>query len=127
MKVAIFALSVAGLASLSPPASAQSADFNLTYHVERTPAAKLSIETCSRIATQVARQSKLSAESQSFPRQLVLVKGGNRGTGIFTVQCIAVGTTTTVSAVQGIDYREGKGALGNYADKVFASLKLAAK
>ena len=126
MKVAMFALSVAGLASLSSPASAQSADFNLTYHVERTSAAKLSIETCGRIATQVARQSKLSAESQSFPRQLVLVKGGNRGTGIFTVQCIAVGTTT-VSVVQGIDYREGKGALGNYADKVFASLKLAAK
>lgn len=126
MKALTIALAAAACAALAPAASAQSGDFSLTYHVERTPASRLSIAACGRIASDTARQSRLTADAQSFPGQLVMVKGGSDGAGAFVVQCIAVGSTT-VSVVQGIDYGGRKGALGNYADKTLAALKLAAK
>lgn len=115
------ALIVLGPAS---PALSQSNDFNLTYHVERTPAASLSISACGNAAANAARQSRLSVDMQSFPGQLVIVKGGRAGAGAFVVQCIAVGNTT-VSVVQGIDYGDGKGALGQFADRAFAAVKAA--
>jgi hypothetical protein len=108
------------------PALSQSSDFNLTYHVERTPAARLSLASCGNAVAQVARQSRLSVDVQSFPGQLVIVKGGRAGAGAFVVQCIAVGNTT-VSVVQGIDYRTQKGALGHFADRAFAAVKAAIK
>lgn len=116
-------LALLGLAS---PALSQSSNFNLTYHVERTPAARLSLATCGNAVAQIARQSRLSADMQSFPGQLVIVKGGRAGAGAFVVQCIAVGNTT-VSVVQGIDYRMQKGALGQFADRAFAAVKAAIK
>lgn len=124
MKRLITVLSVAGMFGTAPTASAQASDFNLTYHVERTPSAKLSIETCGKVVAQAAGQSKLTADTQSFPGQLVIVKGGSRGAGAFTAQCIAVGTTT-VSVIQGIDYSGRKGALGSFADRAFAAVKAA--
>ena len=117
------AVAVLGLAS---PALSQSSDFNLTYHVERASAAKLSLASCGNAVVQIARQSKLSVDSQSFPGQLVMVKGGRAGAGTFVVQCIAVGNVT-VSVVQGIDYRTQKGALGQFADRAFAAVKAAIK
>ena len=98
----------------------------MTYHVERTPTAKLSLATCGNAVVQLARQSKLSVESQSFPGQLVMVKGGRAGVGTFVVQCIAV-SNMTVSVIQGIDYRTQKGAIGQFADRAFAEVKAAIK
>lgn len=112
--------------TFASPALSQSSDFNLTYHVERTPAARLSLAACGNAVAQVARQSRLSVDVQSFPSQLVIVKGGRAGAGAFVVQCIAVGNTT-VSVVQGIDYRAQKGALGQFADRAFAAVKAAIK
>lgn len=128
MKVPVTALSVsvAALAAIATPASAQNGDFNLTYHVDRIPAAKLSIEACGRIVAQTARQARLSVDTQSFPKQLVSLKGGSGGSGAFVVQCIAVGGTT-VTVVQGIDYLNGKGPLGNFADRTRAALQAAAR
>ena len=126
MKIALTVLSLAGLAAVASPASAQNGDFNLTYHVERTPAVKLSLDKCASTAAQVARQSKLTADTQSFPGQLVTVKGGGGGAGAFVVQCIAVGTTT-VTVVHGIDYSDRKGALGVFADKTLAAIKAAGR
>ena len=124
MKIALkIALPLLALAS---PAFAQSGDFNLTYHVERTPAARLSLTACGNAVAQIARQSRLSVDTQSFPGQLVIVKGGRAGAGAFVVQCIAVGNTT-VSVVQGIDYKTQKAALGQFADRAFAAVKAAIK
>jgi len=117
-------LSAAGLCGLSLPAFAQNADFSLTYHVERTPAAQLSIETCGDVVAQMAQQARLRADTQSHPGQLVTIIGGDEGNGAFIAQCIAV-EGTTVSVVQGIDYRQQKGSLGNFADQAFAAVKAA--
>ncbi|WP_315760996.1 DUF6180 family protein [Sphingomonas sp. Y38-1Y] len=70
----------------------------------------------------VARQSKLNVDVQSFPGQLVIVKGGRTGAGAFVVQCIAV-DGKTVSVVQGIDYQNRKAAIGQIADRAFAAIK----
>lgn len=126
MKALVPALSVALLGGIAAPALAQNGDFNLTYHVERTPASRLSIDSCGRVAAQVARQAKLTADTQSFPGQLVTVKGGRTGAGAFVVQCIAVGTTT-VSVVHGMDYGQRKAAFGAFADRTYAALKATAK
>lgn len=120
-----FALFAAALMILPLSAPAQSADFSLTYHIERTPADQLDIETCGDVVAQMAQQAGLSADRQSFPGQLVSLSGGAEGSGTFIVQCIAV-DDKTVSVVQGIDYRQQKGALGEFADRAFAALKEAA-
>ena len=57
------------LAALLPlaaagPALAQDADFNLTYHVERTPAAQLDIDTCGATAGKAAEQAGLRGTTQ---------------------------------------------------------------
>lgn len=117
------AISVLGFAA---PALAQDADFNLTYHVERTPAAQLSIETCGQVVVDAAEQAGLRSATQSYPDQLVTVSGGKDSLGGFVAQCIAVGDTT-VTVVQGIDYRQQKGALGEFADQAFAAVKAAAQ
>lgn len=114
------------LLAFASPALSQGNDFNLTYHVERTPAARLSLATCGNAVAETAHQSRLSVDMQSFAGQLVIVKGGHAGAGAFVVQCIAVGDTT-VSVVQGIDYRAQKGALGQFADRAFAAVKAAIK
>ena len=114
------------LLAVASPALSQSGDFNLTYHVERTPAAKLSLAACGNVVANIARQSRLSVDIQSFPGQLVIVKGGRVGAGAFIVHCIAVGNTT-VSVVQGIDYKASKGALGQIADRAFAAIKASIK
>lgn len=114
------------LLALASPAQSQDSDFNLTYHVERTPSAQLSLANCGNAVARMARQFRISVDMQSFPGQLVIVKGGRAGVGAFVVQCIAVGNTT-VSVVQGIDYRAQKGALGLFADRAFAAVKAAIK
>lgn len=90
----------ASLLGFALSVSAQSKDFNLTYHVERTPEAALDIETCGAVVEKAAAKVGLDANVQSFPGQLVLVSGGKEGRGVFTVQCIAV-ENMTVSVVQG--------------------------
>ena len=110
----------------SGPALAQDADFNLTYHVERTPAAQLDIDTCGATAGKAAEQAGLRFATQSYPGQLVTVSGGTPGTGAFVVQCISV-EDTTVTVVQGIDYRAQQGPLAAFADAAFAAIKAAAK
>ena len=61
---------------------------------------------------------------ENFPGKLVIVKGGKAGSGAFVVQCITV-DNTTVSVVQGIDYRNQKASLGRFADTAFAAVKAA--
>lgn len=119
-------LSAIGLLSLPVLAQAQDADFNLTFHIERTPAAQLSIETCGSTVSSAAQQAGLSSTQQVFAGQLVSVSGGKDGVGTFIVQCIAV-DQTTVSVVQGIDYQAQKGAIGEFADQAFAEVKAAVK
>ncbi len=121
-------LSLAALASLGLSAASQAADqdFTLTYHVERLPAAKLSIETCGSVVSGIAQSAGLSAALQSFPGQLVTVQGGTSGSGAFVVQCIAV-DATTVAVVQGFDYRSTKGPLGDAADQMIAAVKAQAQ
>lgn len=111
---------------LSFSAAAQSPEFSLTYHIERTPAAQLSIETCGETVSQVAQREGLQTAMQHFPGQLVTVRGGAENKGVFVVQCIAV-DNTTVSVVQGIDYRAQKGPLGSFADQAFSAVKAAAR
>lgn len=119
-------LSAATLICSAVPVFAQNADFNLTYHVERTPKTRLSIETCGKVVVDLAQRAGLRANVQKFPGQLVVIKGGDQGRGAFVVQCIAV-ENTTVSVVQGIDYQGPKASLGDFADKANAAVKAAAK
>lgn len=114
-------LSAIGVLGLALPAWAQSPDFNVTYHVERTPAAQLSIETCGQVVTETAAAAGLGSASQTYPGQLVTVTGGQDGRGGFIVQCIAV-DDTTVTVVQGIDYQPQKAGLGAFADQAFAAV-----
>ncbi|MBK4216884.1 hypothetical protein JJJ17_13175 [Paracoccus caeni] len=107
------------------PLFAQSADFSLTYHVERLGAEQLSIEQCGEIVAQVAAQAGLRAAVQAYPGQLVTVSGGADGAGAFVTQCITVDAKTVV-VVQGIDYQQQKGSLGSFADQAFAAVKTAA-
>lgn len=125
MKNHALLLSLLGTLGSALPVLAQDADFNVTYHVERTPKARLSIETCASTVAKAAKQAGLTADVQSFPGQLVTVKGGAEGRGAFIVQCIAV-ENTTVSVVQGIDYRGPKASLGKFADQAYAAVKAAA-
>lgn len=124
MRAFVPSLVAASFLCLASPALAQNADFNLTYHVERTPASQLSIDACGKAVAQAARTAGMTANVQTYPGQLVLVSGGTEGRGAFVVQCIAV-EKMTVSVVQGIDYRKAKGALGNFADQAFAAVKAA--
>ncbi|KQT52103.1 MULTISPECIES: DUF6180 family protein [unclassified Aureimonas] len=126
MRNSIWLATATGLLGATLPAPAQTADFNLTYHVERTPAAKLSIETCGAEVQKAAGEAGLTADVRSFPGELVTVSGGAEGSGVFVVQCIAV-DDTTVSVVQGIDYRNEKGLLGSFADGAIAAVKAAAQ
>ena len=126
MTLRSFLLPGAVLAGLSAPVLAQDADFALTYHVERTPAADLSIDTCGSVVTDAAERAGLRAGSQRFPEQLVTVSGGAEGTGAFVVQCIAV-DDKTVTVVQGIDYSRQKGTIGAFADDAFEAVKAAVK
>lgn len=126
MKTVSLSLVAFGLACLSTVALAADQDFTLTYHVERIPAAKLSIDTCGRVVSDVAEKAGLSAALQSFPGQLVTVQGGTTGSGAFVVQCIAV-DATTVTVVQGFDYQGTKGPLGEAADGTIAALKAEAQ
>lgn len=126
MKHSALSLSAVCLLFWSLPVFAQEPDFNLTYHVERSPMAQLSIDTCASVVTAAAEQAGLASAVQRFPGQLAVIRGGVEGRGAFIVQCIAV-DETTVSVVQGIDYRGQKGALGEFADQAFSAVKAAAK
>lgn len=124
MKLAIALFSVANLFALASPALAENSDFSLTYHVERTPGGKLSLESCGEVLVSAAEEAGLQVGSQAYPGQLVVVSGGIEGKGAFVAQCIAV-NDMTVTVVQGIDYRPQKGVLGSFADKAFDALKAA--
>ncbi|WP_157476204.1 DUF6180 family protein [Lysobacter sp. Root690] len=126
MNLALPLLGAALLLGSSTAALAQENNFNVTYHVERTPAARLSLDTCSGVVTKAAQRAGLRANSQSTPGKLVTVVGGSESSGTFVVHCIAV-DDKTVSVVQGIDYQPQKGALGRFADQAFAALKAAVK
>lgn len=115
-----------GLLGSLATASAQDADFSLTYHVERIPAARLSIEACGQAVVDTAAKTGMRHTTQSYPDQLVTVSGGEDSRGAFIAQCIVVGDTT-VSVIQGIDYQQQKGALGDFADQAFAAVKAAAE
>lgn len=119
-------LGTAVLLGSSTAALAQDNNFNVTYHVERTPTSRLSLDTCGGVVTKAAQRAGLRASSQGTPGKLVTVVGGSASSGTFVVHCIAV-DDKTVSVVQGIDYQPQKGALGKFADQAFAALKAAAK
>lgn len=125
-KILVLTIAAGACLGQTVPVVAQSNDFNLTYYVERTPEASLDIETCGAVVEDAATKAGYEANVQSFPGQLILVSGGKEGHGVFTVQCITV-EKTTVSVVQGIDYRNGKGPLGQYADDVQAAIMAAKK
>ncbi len=125
-KYSALLLTVASVFGFMVPVLAQDSNFNLTYHVERTPKAKLSIETRGSTIEKTAEQSGLASNVQTFPGQLVVVRGGDEGRGAFIAQCIEV-ESTTVSVVQGIDYQGPKAALGKFADQANAAVKAAAE
>lgn len=126
MHLAHLLLGTAVLLGSSAAAQAQDNNFNVTYHVERTPTARLSLDTCGGVVTKAAQRAGLRASSQSTPGKLVTVVGGTESSGTFVVHCIAV-DDKTVSVVQGIDYQPQKGALGRFADQAYAALKAAVK
>jgi len=120
--IATFALLTAALqARAGNPDHTQGNDFTLTYHVERFSSASADLQTCGSIAEQAARKAGFSVSVQHYPGQLVMVSGGARGHGVFTVQCLAA-EQLTVSVVQGIDYQQSKGALGDFADATHAAM-----
>jgi uncharacterized protein YhbP (UPF0306 family) len=125
MKCSVLLVAAASALGFTAPVLAQDSDFNLTYHVERTPKAKLSIEACGSTIEKLAKNAGFAFDSQTFPGQLVVVRGGLEGQGAFIAQCIEV-ETTTVSVVQGIDYQGPKAALGQFADQAHAAVKAAA-
>lgn len=109
--------SLGAIAALTSQLAAQSPNFNLTYHVERFPNAKVSLVECGAVVEKTAKSAGFSVNTQQFPNQLVIVSGGAEGKGVFTVQCIAV-NDVTVTVLQGIDYRANKGELGALADQL---------
>lgn len=123
MRQNVFAIFIAFASfAVGGPGHAQSADFNLTFHVERTPARELSTEACAAAISSTADQAGLRRDLQTFPGQLVTVHGGTEGVGAFIVQCIAV-EQATVSVIQGIDYGSQKGRMGAFADAAFNAVK----
>ncbi|WP_421566123.1 DUF6180 family protein [Ochrobactrum sp. EDr1-4] len=120
-KIKVLAITATLFVTSTVPLFAQDNDFNLTFHVERTPSKTLDLETCGSVVESSASAAGFTVSVQRFPQQLVLVSGGEKGSGVFTLQCIAVGDVT-VSVVQGIDYRTSKGALGKFADDTYAAI-----
>lgn len=86
MKSSALLISAVTTLATALPAFAENTDFNLTYHVERTPKAKLSIETCGDTVVEAADKAGLKADIQSFPGQLVVVRGGIEGRGGLTAR-----------------------------------------
>ena len=125
MNYSALLLTAASVVGFAVPVLAQDGDFSLTYHVERTPKSKLSIEACASTIENLAKQARLTSDVQAFPGQLVVVRGGLEGHGAFIAQCIEV-EHTTVSVVQGINYQGPKAALGEFADQANAAVKAAA-
>jgi hypothetical protein len=125
MKYSALLLTAASVFGFSVPVLAQDSNFNLTYHVERTPKARLSIEDCGSRIEKTAKQVGLASDIQTFPGQLVVVRGGDEGRGAFIAQCIEV-ESTTVSVIQGIDYLGPNAALGEFADQANVAVKTAA-
>lgn len=113
-------------AAISLPALAAANDFSLTYHVERFQTSALGLEDCANTAAGQAASAGLAVGVTNVPGQLSTVSGGATSSGAFVVQCIAV-DDKTVAVVQGIDYRQSKGPLGQFADQVFAALQAAAR
>jgi hypothetical protein len=109
MKYSALLLTAASVLGFTGPALAQDSNFNLTYHVERTPQAKLSIEDYLSTIENTAKQVGLASDVQIFPGQLVVVRGSDEGRGAFIAPCIEV-ENTTVSVIQGIDYQGPKAA-----------------
>ncbi|MBO9198342.1 hypothetical protein J5277_29900 [Rhizobium sp. 16-449-1b] len=126
MKYSALLLTAASVFGFTVPGLAQDGNFNLAYHVERTPKAKLSIEDCGSAIEKTAKQVGLASDVQTFPGQLVVVRGGDEGRGAFIAHGIEV-ENTTVSVVQGIDYQGPKAALGEFADQANAAVKAAAE
>lgn len=112
-------------AAISLPMIAAADDFNLTYHVERFQTSALDLETCAKTVAGDAASAGLTVSITNFPGQLSTVSGGAPSAGSFVVQCIAV-DDKTVAVVQGIDYSQSKGPLGQFADQAFTALQAAA-
>lgn len=108
------------------PALAQEADFHLAYHVERTPAASLDLQGCAAVARSAAEAAGYRAALSDYPGQLAVISGGKTNVGTFVVQCIAV-ENVTVSVIQGIDYRQTKGQMGEFADRLHRQMMAARK
>ncbi|MEO9338887.1 DUF6180 family protein, partial [Mesorhizobium sp. SB112] len=73
MRAAKLLLSTASLLCLCLPTVAQNADFSLTYHIERTPSARLSIEACGNAVAQAAQQNGHGSSSSADACQGKLV------------------------------------------------------
>lgn len=123
-----FAGVVMAAAAMSPAISPALAadDFNLTYHVERSDADKLSLDDCAAVAEKEAGIAGYAIAAQRFPGQLVVLSGGTPRVGALTVYCIAV-EDKTVSVVQGTDYTGKKGRLAELADAIHLGMTKAAK
>jgi len=101
--------------------------FNVTYHVERAEASKLSLDRCAEIAQQGAADTGYVSSADRHPGKLIVVSGGPaEGGASFLAYCIAV-DGKTASVVQGIDYRRQKSTAGALADRVHGSLVEASK
>ncbi len=124
MQISYFSAAV--FAAISMPVLAAADDFNLTYHVERFQTSALSLDACANTVAGNAASAGLTVSITNFPGQLSTVSGGATSAGSFVAQCIAV-DDKTVAVVQGIDYSQSKGGLGQFADQAFAAVQAAAR
>ncbi len=125
MKRSTIPLALAALLGAAPAAWAND-PFMITYHVERTPAAALSLDQCTDMIESQARTAGYSVVVNRYTGQLGIVSGGPSSGGAFISHCIAV-DDKTVSVIQGLDYAPAKGPVGDFADRVHEALMAAAK
>jgi len=125
MKLFGAAMAFASALSMVPAAAADD-PFMITYHVERTPAAVLSLDDCTRFIEQQAQEAGYRVAVSRHEGQLGVISGGPATGGSFISHCISV-DDKTVSVVQGLDYSSAKGPVGAFADRVHEGLLEAGK
>lgn len=107
------------LGTISPAAAND--DFEITYHIERTPSRSMSLDQCMDMIEREARAAGYRIVINKHPGQLGVISGGPVKGGSFVSHCIVV-DDKTVSVIQGLDYSPRKGAVGAFADRVHQAL-----
>lgn len=119
-------LSLAFSAALLAAAPAAADDFQVTFHVDRVPTTQLSLDACTNTIEQAAKTAGYRAIVKRYPGQLGTVSAGPDKGGSFLAHCIVV-DDKVVTVIQGFDYSDRKGPLGEFADNVRKSLAASVK